>query len=256
MRIPAALCGVVGFKPSHGRYPATGVFPLSPTLDHVGVHARTVADVCRVHRALGHSVSDAPDVLRLGVLTREVEHADTPVREATRAALERLAAAGHKLVDITELPAPEAVLGTSNTIMFFEAAAVHRESLRANAVGYGRDVHDRLVAGAAIAPEDYQRALRHRERVATQVRALFADVDALIGPTVGLLAPPMSVAAEDTALPARLVANTRLANLTGSPAISLPLPGADAPVGLQLTGTSDADLLGHAALVAAVLGQR
>ncbi|MFI7640713.1 amidase [Nonomuraea sp. NPDC049400] len=251
IRIPAALCGVAGFKPSFGLYPTAGVFPLSPSLDHVGLHARNVPDLCLAHRALGHAVGDAVGRVRLGVLTSEVEAADDPVREATERALARLEDAGHDLVPV-EGPAPETVFATSTAIMFTEAAAVHEPTL--GSTRYGPDVYGRLATGAMISGTTYHNALAARRRLIEQVRASLADVDALIGPTVPLLAPTLEAASQDSTLPARLVANTRLANVTGLPALSLPLPSAGPPIGLQLTGLADGDLLALAAAVESIVG--
>ncbi|WP_433428600.1 amidase [Nonomuraea sp. CA-141351] len=251
IRIPAALCGVAGFKPSFGLYPAAGVFPLSASLDHVGLHARNVADLCLAHRALGHTVGEAVGRIRFGVLTSDVEAADGPVREAMERALARLGEAGHDLVPV-EGPAPELVFATSTAIMFTEAAAVHEPTL--GSLHYGPDVYGRLATGAMIGGTTYHNALIARQGLIAQVRALLADVDALIGPTVPLLAPTVEAATQDGALPARLVANTRLANVTGLPAVSLPLPTAGPPIGLQLTGLADSDVLGLAAVVESVVG--
>lgn len=241
VRIPAALCGVVGFKPTYGVYPTDGVFPLSPTLDHVGLLASDVATAARVHHALGFPVDDAGAIRRVGVVDAELETADDDVAERVVAAIRQLEATG-TVITAVDWPDGEKVVAASTTIMFSEAAAVHRGELLRRPSAYGADVRARLEQGQAIPAADYEAALRAREDLRSRVRAALADVDCVLGPTVGLVAPRVEEAAAPT-LAARLVANTRLANVTGVAAISVPLPGDGLPVGLQISSISDARLL-------------
>src|SRR5262245_35759092 len=132
IRIPAAYCGIVGLKPSFGRVPADGVFPLSPTLDHVGTLTRTVAQTAALLGALaGRGFTIAPvDGIRVGVLRRQVD--DPAVEPGVRACVERtlavLESAGFALedVDVAELDAADETIGT---IVVKEAYDVHRELL-------------------------------------------------------------------------------------------------------------------------------
>lgn len=245
VRIPSAFCGIAGFKPAHGTYPAAGVFPLSTTLDHVGLHARTLGEIVRVHEALGHSVDDEPQVVRIGVARADVEAADDEVRHAIEQALDVLSSAGAELVDVG-WPDAEATFVASTGIMFSEAAAIHAEGLAAHADRYGADIRARLEMGAALSGTDVAAAHRLRGELIGQVRRTLGAVDVIASPTVPIVAPLLRDAA-DPALPPRIVANTRLGNVVGLPAVSLPAPTPGLPVGLQLLGARNGHTLACAA---------
>ncbi len=244
VRIPSAFCGIAGFKPAHGTYPADGVFPLSTTLDHVGFHAPTVSDLGRVHAALGHPVSDAPAQVRIGVARSDVEAADDQVRHAIESAIDRLAEAGAIVTDV-EWPDAEETFVASTGIMFSEAAAIHAEQLAVHADRYGADIRARLEMGAALTGPQVAAAHRLRRQLIAEVQATLAQVDVIVSPTVPIVAPRL-VDAADPALAPRIVANTRLGNVVGLPAVTLPAPTTGAPVGLQLLGAVNAATLGCA----------
>lgn len=254
VRIPAALCGVVGFKPQHGSYPLTGIFPLAPTLDHVGVLARSVADIYAVHEALGHHAPQQAAPASIGVSKAEIEACETRVRERIDAVLQALVHRGSCRIVEVEWPDPRSVFAASTAIMFSEASAVHRQNLEDDAEQYGPDVRQRLRTGSAIPATTYVDALYIRQRMSTLIKETLSQVDFFLGPTVGIVAPTIPEA-QDPVVASRLVANTRLANLTGVPALSLPVPGNGLPVGLQLTAVSDASLLGAAAFVEALIDE-
>jgi Asp-tRNA(Asn)/Glu-tRNA(Gln) amidotransferase A subunit family amidase len=254
VRIPAALCGVVGFKPRYGSYPVAGIFPLAPTLDHAGILARSVADIRAVHVALGHHAPQATAPVTIGVSRAELEACEAVVRQKINTVLRALADHGPCRIVEVEWPDPQPVFSASTAIMFSEAAAIHRQHLKDNAEQYGSDVRQRLRTGLAIPAASYVNALHIRQRLSTLVEVAFTQIDLFLGPTVGILAPTFSEA-NDPAVAGQLVAHTRLANLTGIPAISLPMPGDGLPVGLQLTALSDASLLGAAAFVEALINE-
>lgn len=249
-RIPAAFCGVVGFKPGRESYPMMGVFPLAPTLDHVGVLARSVSTVNAVHRALGCRTVPVRRPLRIGIDEEAIARSDPDVQAAIHHAIDRVSAKGATAVEV-RLPAAEAVFAISTALMFSEAAAVHEADLNNDTGTYSEGVRDRLRTGAAIHAHTYVMAHRRRQEMIKQIGSLFGSVDCVIGPTVGMRPPCRSDASE--ALSARLVANTRLANVTGLPAVSLPLLGDGLPVGLQVMGFGDAELLGLALWIEEVL---
>lgn len=251
VRIPSAFCGIAGFKPAHGTYPADGVFPLSTTLDHVGLHAPTIADVVRVHTALGHATASAPQQLRIGVARSDVVAADDEVRQAIEAAIDRLAAAGAAVVDVA-WPDAEETFVASTGIMFSEAAAIHAAQLAQHADRYGADIRARLEMGAALAGPQVAAAHRLRRQLIGEVQATLADVDVIVSPTVPIVAPLLADAA-DPALPPRIVANTRLGNVVGLPAATLPAPTDGPPVGLQLLGATNAGTLACGAWAEAAL---
>jgi aspartyl-tRNA(Asn)/glutamyl-tRNA(Gln) amidotransferase subunit A len=256
VRIPAAFCGVVGFKPA-ARYPLDGVLPLAPTLDQVGFLARSVAEVALAHGAVtgepGLAPATTPTRPRIGVERAGLEAADGEVAAAVERALRALRDAGWQLVDV-DWPDRAEVLDVSTTIMFAEAAAVHRKLLDGPSGGLlGAPVAARFRAGAAIGDGDYRAALAAAKRLTAEVGAVLGTVDAVVGPTVPMVAPTAEAARTDEALPRRIVADTRLANVAATPAITLPLPAEGLPVGLQVTSTTDADTLATGAAIAALL---
>ena len=254
VRIPAALCGVVGFKPSFGAYPIEGVFPLSPTLDHAGILARSVANVQRVHTVLAAPVNGEYRPRRLGLLRSELEQSEPAVQQRVQEAIDRLAGAGCLVEDI-EWPDGESVFAVSTAIMFAEAAAIHRAEMRQDAMRYGADVRARLLQGLALPAVNYVTALRGRRQMRLQVQARLAGVDGVIGPTVGIVAPTLAEA-RAPAVAGRLVAFTRLANVVGLPVLSLPLPGPGLPVGIQVMAPDDRPTLAIGLFIERILGHQ
>ena len=122
--------------------------------------------------------------------------------------------------------------------MFTEAAYVHRASLPQDPEAYGADVRARLVQGRLYDLPTYLRARERRDRLRARCLQTLSRVTAVVGPTLAVVPPPVAAAA-DAAVAARLVANTRLANLTGLPAISVPVPGRTLPVGIQIETVAD-----------------
>lgn len=249
IRIPAALCGVVGFKPARGSYPLDGVLPLSPRLDHVGLLARTLAPVVAAHQVItGSSVDAGLAIQRIGVDRAGLAAAQGPVADAVGRVLQGLADGGAELVDVA-WPDAERVRDATTTVMFAEAAETHRALLAEAGDLVGADVVGRLRQGAAIDAATRAAAVAEIAALAAEVRATLATVDAVVGPTVPVTAPTVAEARADAGLPALLVSNTRLANATGVPALSLPVPpadgaGTDLPAGLQVTAASDRQTLG------------
>lgn len=248
-RIPAACCAVVGVKPSYGAVDVDGVFPLAPSLDHVGwlatdvATARRVAEVLGVVPVLGEgrvptALDDPGDrPRRLGVHRQAVDAADADVREAFAEVSASLVATGWELLDVS-WPGGEETFAASTAIMFTEAAFVHRASLPQDPEAYGADVRARLVQGRLFDLNTYLRARERRDRLRARCLQTLGRVTAVIGPTLAIVAPPLE-AATDPAVAAKLVANTRLANLTGLPALSVPVPGRDLPVGIQVEAAAD-----------------
>jgi len=220
------------------------VLPLAPTMDHVGLMARSVEDVIRVHEVLRGRVPAAGRAPAVGVVGASLDAAAPGVAAAIEGALRRLAAARCHVRHVSVADAAE-VLSASTTILFAEAAATHAATRARWAGELGADVHARLLAGTRITREDHAAALAQREVLKHRVADALRDVDVLVTPTVRI-PPPALAEADDPELPARLVAETRLANLTGLPALTVPVGGA---VGLQLMGATDERLLADAAWV-------
>ena len=244
IRIPAAYCGVVGLKPTYGLVPTDGVFPLSPSLDHAGTLTATVADSIALLQAIA-GPRPAPPAVGLpviGVLSAQLaDPSVTPeVREAVRTALDRLAAAGWQLREVKPpwLEQPKRWEDALTVIVAREAAASHA----------GRDTSQDaegtralLAFGAVVTPEQYASARAAQAELSAAVEETLAGVDALAGPTVGYCAPeqdPPFGVGDDNA-EGRF---TGPYNLTGHPAVSIPVPVPGLPVGLQLAGPRDGDL--------------
>ena len=280
IRIPAALCGAVGLKPTYGLIPARGVVPLSPTLDTVGPIGRTVADVEAVMRGLGvgdwglgtSTASPQPRTpnpqspfkgLTIGVPEHYVfDRVDPDVENAVRESLRALEQAGAEIRYI-EIPELERCWEVGISIVRPEALAFHSRWFPARAGEYGEDVARSLEAAADITASGYLAARRNRRRIARAVRRALQGVDLLAGPTVPIPAFPNADAYRPVLpggeLPRHAV--TRLTypfSLSRLPAISLPcgLSRAGLPIGLQLAAgpRQEAALLAAARTFEAIRG--
>jgi aspartyl-tRNA(Asn)/glutamyl-tRNA(Gln) amidotransferase subunit A len=245
VRAPAAYCGIVGFKPSFGLLSLEGVYPLSPSLDHLGLLGRSVADVALGLAALAPSPAaagvGAMAPIRLGVCRSQW---DSPalrpqVRLAGNAALGRLKRAGVTMVDIA-LPSPERMAAALLDILLPEAALVHAQTYRDAASGYASGTAAQIEAGLVLPAARYLDAKRQKEQWTAELGTLFEAVDAILSPTVPFVAPDtdpaLSAEGDDEIL------TLTHANLTGAPSLSLPCRRESGlPVGLQLTGRPGAD---------------
>lgn len=262
IRVPAAVCGVVGLKPSFGDVPTDGVIPLSTTLDHVGPITRSVQDAAWMWQAMsGRPFTDIVPLpatrLRLGALGGYfTELLDDHVRDAFERAMARLAGAGVSIEPVV-LPDTAAIGRTYADIVLSEAAHWHRRYLDTRRDGYQPAVHARISQGLSVPAVDYIEALAATVRYRRDVNAALAHVDALVLPTLPIVAPPVGAAeiavdAAQPALPVRAVMLrlTQLFNLTGHPAMSLPMPSSGLPTGLQLVGRRH-DTLGLLSVAAA-----
>ena len=264
IRIPAALCGAVGLKPTYGLISARGVLPLAKTLDTVGPIGRSVDEVAAAMEALvpegvrgqapGVRRNDtAPDTrhltpdtwslkgLTIGVPEHYVfDRVDAEVEAAVRAALTALAEAGAVIRDV-EIPELERCWEVGISIVRPEALAFHARWYPARRADYGEDVARSLEAAQAIPAQEYLAARRSRRRIARALRRVLQDVDLLAGPTVPILAFPNADAYRPV-LPGGELPRHALTRLTYPfslgrlPAISVPcgLSRARLPVGLQL----------------------
>jgi aspartyl-tRNA(Asn)/glutamyl-tRNA(Gln) amidotransferase subunit A len=255
VREPAALCGVVGLKPTYGRVSARGVIPLSTSLDHVGPIARTVADVAVIFAAIaGYDPGDKASVdvpvedyvaalgkslqpLRVGV-PREFffEDLDAAVASAVNHAVSGLAALGAEIRDV-DLTVP-----TDRTLQIAEAYAVHAEFVTRSPELYQPETLRRIRTGQNVSPETLLECRRELEQVRHDIVSVFTDVDVLVTPTTPISAPGIAELQKNPDLlrprELLLLRNTRPVNVWGLPAISVPCGFTETglPIGLQIIG--------------------
>ena len=270
VRIPSALCGLAGFKPTQRRVPTEGALPLSTSLDSIGPLAASVRCCVLTDAVLAGQPPVPPPAralrdARLAVPdTVVLDGLEPPVAAAFEAALARLSAAG---ACIRHIAVPEfdelGRLHARGTLAGAEAWAWHRHLLARRAAEYDPRVGLRLQGGAQMSAADYIDLLAARRRWIAQVEARAAGFDALLLPTVPVLAPRIdALQASDEAYfaaNALILRNPTLINFLDGCALSLPCqaPGA-APVGLMLAaaGGQDHALLGLGEAVEQALRQR
>ena len=250
VRIPAAFCGITGFKPSYGAIPLDGALPLSWTCDHAGPLARCVDDCAALfevmaRRRVAHGAAGRRP--RLAVPHAWLAGRLQPVvREAFARLLESLA---KEQAEIVAVAAPTLALAWQcyTPIVRAEAAWVHRAALDAGASGFSGMVLPALEAGRALAARDYIDALKLRERVCADLDAGLAGVDALILPTSAVLPPlrgqeQIDVEGGRTTVREAVLGQTLPFSLCGLPTLTLPVGLVEGlPMGLQAVGRRGAD---------------
>ncbi len=258
IRIPAAYCGTVGFKPSYGALPVAGVQPLAPSLDHVGLLTSDVASATRVFAAMtGLAPSGRPDPPRLGILEDHVAHpaVSAEVAAPMGSALDALRAAGAEILGVDGSSFLR-LLDLFEPILLWEAWQVHGERVRRDPDHYGPETLRLLRSAASVDRAAYREALRRRAELLPATAAAYEGVDALVSPAVPYVAPPTTPPI-DTPEGTQEGIFTGPYNLTGAPALVLPcgLSEGRLPVGIQLSAPlgADMDLLAAAATVEGVL---
>ena len=250
VRMPAALCGIVGFKPSRQRVPTAGAFPLSYSLDSIGPLARSVADCAKTDGILaGDDFSPlAPAALaglRVGIAEgRPLESLDDIVAAAFAVAIDRLDGAGARLTrETVSLLDGMAEVDAKGGIVAAEACAVHRERIARRGGDIDPNVRARIEGGCAINAADYIDMVRERSRLVRAMEAALESLDVLVMPTIPIVAPTMAEVAEQKAFAARNAVvrrNTLIGNFFDLCAVSLPL-SAPLPVGLMLLARNGDD---------------
>lgn len=269
-RIPAAFCGIVGYKPTAASVPREGAFPLSQTLDSIGPLANSVA-CCRILHEIMSGESLAKDVptslkgLRIAVpQTVALDGLDEQVAAAFTRALMTLADAG---AIVTEEPfarfAEVARMNAKGGFAPAEAYAHHRDLIEAKGDGYDQRVRTRVLRGRNQDAADYIQLVQARAAFVEAMRAEVSAFDVLAMPTVPTIAPTIAELAEDdeafTRVNLLMLRNPTLINVMDGCAISLPMHSAgEAPAGLMLAraGGGDAVLFSIAAAAEAALAGR
>ncbi len=234
IRIPAACCGVYGFKPSFGRVSRAGVMPERSTLDCVGPFADDIDALIDCMRAIDPSFGALPDIRGATIGVIDVPSA-TPVRSAVEAALRACGLPLHTV----QLPDFDAAYRAGLVIINAESFAASGALLATGLVG--ADIATRLEAAGRTTPADVEAAEQVRRRFTAQVDAALQGSTVLALPTMAD-APPLLDEAADTSKLVAMTTMVRPFNLSGHPAITLPLPGLrDYPISLQLVGARGDD---------------
>jgi aspartyl-tRNA(Asn)/glutamyl-tRNA(Gln) amidotransferase subunit A len=250
VREPAALCGVVGLKPTYGRISAQGVVALSPSLDHVGPITRSVMDAAvmlEVISDLGSSgskmgaiveeIEKSPRELRVGVpRSYFFEGLDSEVERAVEVALEVVRGMVSEMCDVVLKPDPDRTLSSA------ESYAIHAKAIAESPELYQAETVRRIRSGESISSEKREAARLALQAARSDVQSVFKEIDLLVTPTTPMAAPQI---AELTEHPERLrpvelelLRNTRPFNVWGLPAVSVPcgFTRRGLPIGLQIAG--------------------
>jgi aspartyl-tRNA(Asn)/glutamyl-tRNA(Gln) amidotransferase subunit A len=268
IRIPAALCGLTGFKPTARRVPMEGVLPLSPSLDSIGPIAPTVGCCALIDEVLSgekHKLDGADATkLHLGVLQGYVlDGLEKHVAESFERALSALSRAGVQISEVRFDALDEIPKSYRNGgIAAAESYVWHRELIERDAARYDPRVFARIVRGREIAENEYAELLKERRSIIAAAEVAFAQVDAWVMPTVPRVAPLVAaLESNDEAYfdaNAAMLRNPSVINFLDGCSLSMPChrPG-EAPVGLMLSarGGADARLLQVASLVETVLAE-
>jgi len=267
VRIPAALNGIVGFKPTQARVPRDGAFPLSHSLDAIGPLCRNVAEALAADTVLS-GVEQAPGAarsvraLRVGIPRgRLFADVQSEVMSAFERAVGLLNGAGARVSDedLDDLLGEPFRIQENGSLVAAEAAAIHHLLSKDHPEAYDPNVLRRIRGGEAMDAASYIRMVQARALLLPRLDARLADFDALLLPTVPMLAPRTDALSEAGAFMRTnllLLRNPSVFNFFDLPALSLPAPtGAGLPVGLMLVGRrgGDRELLAIGAAIEALL---
>ena len=251
-RVPAAMCGIVGMKPTTYRMPSRGVYPLSTTFDAAGPMTGSVGDCAILDDLMTGGDGRAEPAFPVAGLRLALprgylfDELDPDVASAFDAAIDRLSAAGARIteirLDIIEDLRPA---NRAKSIVSAEAHEIHRDMMATGREAYDPYVAARLAAGGDISAADFIAMIRERDRTCAAVQAITRHFDALVLPTSPAIPMPIDgLQGIDRLMQAsaRALRNTALSNYLDRPTITLPChaPG-DAPVGLSLMGSRGHD---------------
>jgi aspartyl-tRNA(Asn)/glutamyl-tRNA(Gln) amidotransferase subunit A len=258
IRIPSALCGIVGLKPTFGLVSLVGIVPLAESFDHAGPLTRSVADACIMLQAIAGKHpkgtvppnyrrlrKDRPRKLRLGWPKQYFfERLDNEVRRAVEKAAECFESLDAHVKEVSLPKLADSIMPSTN-IALAEATYYHESQgfYPARVKDYGEDVQERLEWGTKIRAVDYIQALSLRREVQRDFDKVFEHADAILAPTSPIAAPllgedEVTIGGETESVRSALLRLNRPANLTGHPAISIPCGFTEEglPIGMQLIG--------------------
>ena len=236
IRIPAACCGVVGFKPTFGLVSLEGVFPLAPSFDHVGPMARSVTECTEMMHALadGFEPMTVESLEEVSVGVAWLEHVDRLVHARVREMSELFPR--RREIDF---PLAEGI----GHVFMREVADVHRDLFAEFEDSYGDNVRVKVERCLAVTDADYRRSLQARETLRQRAEASLEGLDLVLTPTLGFVAPLLPV--DDLEIREATIRLTIPFNALGWPALSLPCgPAEDGlPASLQIAGKPGSDAL-------------
>jgi len=237
IRIPASLCGIVGFKPERGSIDITGVIPLAHSLDTLGPMANDVAAAAEAFSWMsGESLPEPRTVPRLAIPARWVNDLDEPTARAWS-----MVGADLPAIDFIDR---ERLFQTGLTVLLFEAAEYHRHWATEMPDKYGADVLRLIKRGFDIHRDEYDRARGAMLELRAEADHAMLDVDALVLPATAIVAPTIEAAYEVREPLSRF---TRPFNTTGQPVVTIPAPVRGLPVGIQVVGRTNPGALAAAA---------
>jgi aspartyl-tRNA(Asn)/glutamyl-tRNA(Gln) amidotransferase subunit A len=234
IRVPASLCGVVGFKPAFGSIDLTGVIPLSWSLDTLGPMASNVSAVAKAFSMMSGEAASTDDLRRprLAVPRGWIAGLDEPTERAWE-----MVSRGRPEIEFVDR---DRLFRAGLTILLVEAATFHRRWVAEFPEKYGADVLAHLKRGLGVPGVDYVAAMRERSRLVEEVDQAMDGIDALLLPATAIVAPLIE-AGDEVREP--LTRFTRPFNTTGQPVVTLPAPVSGLPVGIQVVGRTNVETL-------------
>jgi aspartyl-tRNA(Asn)/glutamyl-tRNA(Gln) amidotransferase subunit A len=252
VRIPAALCGLIGFKPTQYRVPRDGATPLSTTLDSIGPIGVSVACCALTDAIMAGEPPDLPaaaptDGLRLGIpQTVMLDDLEPPVAEAFERAVSELARAGARIAELPlEMLGDYVRINIKGGLPVAEAFAWHEKLIERRGQDYDPRIRTRIGRGREMTAVEYICLVEARANFIRRFDAETEAFDALVMPTVPMTAPPMTAFTRDedyARLNVKLLHNTSIINFLDRCALTLPIePPGTAPVGLMVVGPHGED---------------